>query len=67
MNNTKLIPYGSDVSSGTYRCADCGFELKTESVSSLPPCPNHSKQAHSQKGWYAVTGGDAMDDPQSRK
>jgi hypothetical protein len=33
------IPVGSDVSAGTYACANCGYELGVQSVQSLPPCP----------------------------
>jgi hypothetical protein len=36
------IPSGSDVSAGTYRCTECGKEIKTGSVKSLPPCPQRS-------------------------
>ena len=32
-------PVGSDVSAGTYRCVNCGYEMDLESVQSLPPCP----------------------------
>jgi len=35
----ETIPVGSDVSSGTYRCPNCGYELGVQSVISLPPCP----------------------------
>ncbi len=53
------IPVGSDVSSGTYRCTNCGYEMGVQSVVSLPPCPDCS----GPYGWEAVTGGDAADDP----
>src|SRR5918999_6390012 len=33
-------PVGSDVSAGTYKCTNCGYELSVQSVTSLPPCPN---------------------------
>ena len=33
------IPVGSDVSSGTYRCTNCSYEMSVQSVVSLPPCP----------------------------
>ena len=33
------VPTGSDVSAGTYRCTNCGTELKVASGCSLPPCP----------------------------
>jgi hypothetical protein len=32
------VPAGSDVSAGTYRCTDCGYELSVTSTKSLPPC-----------------------------
>lgn len=52
------IPSGSDVSAGTYRCTNCGNEITTGSVKSLPPCPQCSSNS-----WEAVTGGDAAEDP----
>ena len=52
-------PVGSDVSAGTYRCTNCGYELDTGSVKSLPPCPN----CQGPYGWDAITGGDSVDDP----
>ena len=52
-------PVGSDVSAGTYRCENCGFELDTSSVKSLPPCPN----CDGPYSWLAVTGGDSTEDP----
>jgi hypothetical protein len=32
-------PVGSDVSAGTYRRTNCGYELGVRSMQSLPPCP----------------------------
>jgi DNA-directed RNA polymerase subunit RPC12/RpoP len=32
------VPAGSDVSSGTYKCANCGYELQVGSTKNLPPC-----------------------------
>jgi lipopolysaccharide biosynthesis regulator YciM len=52
-------PIGSDVSAGTYRCTNCGYELTVGSVQSLPPCPSCS----GQNEWQTVTGGDSADDP----
>jgi hypothetical protein len=52
------IPSGSDVSAGTYRCTECGEEIKTGSVKSLPPCPQCSNNS-----WEAISGGDAAGDP----
>jgi Zn finger protein HypA/HybF involved in hydrogenase expression len=52
-------PIGSDVSSGTYRCTNCGYELTVSSVQSLPPCP----KCDGSNEWATVTGGDSADDP----
>ena len=52
-------PIGSDVSAGTYRCTNCGFDLDTNSVKSLPPCPNCDEPQE----WQALTGGDSAQDP----
>lgn len=58
------IPYGSDVSAGTFECVDCGYRLDMSSEDSLPPCPQHEQQPHSQQAWRAVSGqGDAPQDP----
>jgi Zn finger protein HypA/HybF involved in hydrogenase expression len=52
------VPAGSDVSSGTYKCANCGYELQVGSTKNLPPCPScHNGQ------YRTVSGGDAADDP----
>ena len=53
------IPVGSDVSSGTYRCENCGYELSVQSVQSLPPCP----KCDGPYSWRALSGGDAQEDP----
>jgi predicted nucleic acid-binding Zn-ribbon protein len=34
------VPVGSDVSSGTYRCTNCGNEIDVASTKSLSPCPS---------------------------
>ena len=34
------VPAGSDVSSGTYSCTQCGYELDVSSTKHLPPCPS---------------------------
>jgi predicted Zn-ribbon and HTH transcriptional regulator len=47
-----------DVSAGTYRCADCGYELDTSAVMSLPPCPN----CEGPYGWEAQFGHDSVND-----
>jgi hypothetical protein len=52
-------PIGSDVSAGTYRCTNCGYELGVQSVQSLPPCPNCDGPTE----WHSVTGGDSASDP----
>jgi len=52
-------PVGSDVSAGTYRCTNCGYELDTSSVKSLPPCPN----CDGPYGWQAQSGADSEQDP----
>ncbi|MEG0604851.1 MAG: hypothetical protein RR487_10130 [Acinetobacter sp.] len=58
------VPYGSDVSAGTYECADCGHEYSNQSKTSLPPCPNWKKSFHFKNAWNIVTGqGDAKEDP----
>jgi lipopolysaccharide biosynthesis regulator YciM len=52
------VPAGSDVSAGTYRCTECGYELDVASTQHLPPCPSCSNGE-----WSTVSGGDAADDP----
>ena len=51
------IPVGSDVSSGTYKCDSCSYELGVQSVVSLPPCP----KCDGPYSWTALTGGDSAD------
>ena len=53
------IPVGSDVSAGSYRCENCGYELHVQSVRSVPPCPN----CDGPYSWTAKSGGDSKDDP----
>lgn len=53
------IPVGSDVSAGTYRCNNCGYEMNVQSVVSLPPCP----KCGGPYSWTTITGGDAVNDP----
>lgn len=53
------VPAGSDVSSGTYSCTQCGYDLSVSSVQSLPPCPQCSNGQ-----WNTKSGGDAAGDPQ---
>lgn len=58
------VPYGSDVSAGTYECADCGREYTNQSKTSLPPCPDFKPGTHTLNGWKILTGqGDAVEDP----
>jgi Zn finger protein HypA/HybF involved in hydrogenase expression len=52
------VPAGSDVSTGTYKCTNCGYDLQVASTESLPPCPN------CQNGEYeTLSGGDSAADP----
>jgi hypothetical protein len=56
------VPAGSDVSSGTYRCTSCSYELQVGSTTSLPPCPSCGN------GEYrTIKGGDSVHDPQRRR
>ena len=52
-------PIGSDVSSGTYRCTNCGYELTVQSTEHLPPCP----ECGGPNEWTAQSGGDSANDP----
>ncbi|MHB0775269.1 hypothetical protein [Halomonas sp. WWR20] len=59
-----FVPYGSDVSAGTYECVDCGYLYSNQSKKSLPPCPRLKKPPHPKRGWKILSGrGDAKDDP----
>jgi hypothetical protein len=61
------IPYGSDVSAGTFECQDCGKVITMGSSSSLPPC-NNTEVEHVKKCWKNLTGqGDAPEDPYPNK
>ena len=63
-----FVPYGSDVSAGTYSCADCGRIYSNQSKTSMPPCPNYDAKTHTKKGWVILTGqGDAGKDPYPNK
>jgi lipopolysaccharide biosynthesis regulator YciM len=53
------LPVGSDVSAGTYRCTNCGYELGVRSVQSLPPCPNCERPQE----WETLSGGESAADP----
>jgi predicted nucleic acid-binding Zn-ribbon protein len=52
------VPAGSDVSAGTYKCTQCGYELSVGSVQSLPPCPSCSNGS-----FDTLSGGDSAADP----
>jgi len=52
------VPAGSDVSSGTYTCTNCGYELGVQSKQHLPPCPECNNGS-----WNTQTGGDSVHDP----
>src|SRR4051812_24207770 len=48
------VPAGSDVSGGTYKCINCGYELSVGSTKNLPPCPScHNGQ------YETLSGGDS--------
>lgn len=68
MKKKEPVPYGSDVSAGSYMCADCDYILSAQSIKSLPPCPRINAKDneinHTIKGWYILSGqGDAENDP----
>ena len=52
------VPAGSDVSSGTYQCTECGNQIDVSSTQSLPPCPSCGNGQ-----WNTVRGGDSAQDP----
>jgi Zn finger protein HypA/HybF involved in hydrogenase expression len=52
------VPSGSDVSAGTYRCTNCGYELQLQSTDNLPPCPSCANGE-----FDTVRGGDSVEDP----
>jgi len=52
------VPAGSDVSSGTYQCTNCGYKLEVASTMHLPPCPECSNGEYN-----TVSGGDSKEDP----
>lgn len=65
------VPYGSDVSAGQFKCADCGKVISMASKTSLPPCPNSNAilgGVHSKKCWIVIKGrGDSILDPYPNK
>jgi lipopolysaccharide biosynthesis regulator YciM len=58
MTMAQPVPAGSDVSSGTYKCTECGYRLQVQSIQHLPPCPS----CHNGF-WETLTGGDSVNDP----
>jgi hypothetical protein len=52
------VPAGSDVSAGTYKCTQCGYELSVGSVQSLPPCPSCTNGSYE-----TLSGRDSAADP----
>jgi predicted nucleic acid-binding Zn-ribbon protein len=52
------VPSGSDVSAGTYKCTQCGYEQSTQSTTHLSPCPECGNGQ-----WQTLSGGDSADDP----
>ena len=52
------VPAGSDVSSGTYQCTNCGNQIDVWSTDHLPPCPNCGNGELN-----TVSGGDSAQDP----
>ncbi|MEX5683946.1 MULTISPECIES: hypothetical protein [Pseudomonas] len=64
----EYVPYGSDVSAGTFECVDCGHKYSNQAKTSIPPCPQHQKSTHTRNGWKVLTGqGDAVVDPYPKK
>ena len=62
------VPYGSDVSAGTFECVDCGHQYSNQAKTSIPPCPRYKKSTHTRNGWKVLTGqGDAVIDPYPQK
>jgi predicted RNA-binding Zn-ribbon protein involved in translation (DUF1610 family) len=52
------VPAGSDVSSGTYQCTQCGNQIDVSSMKHLPPCPECGNGQ-----WTSMSGGDSAQDP----
>lgn len=64
MTQKRCVPYGSDVSAGTYECGDCGHIYSNQSKTSLPPCPKRTQSTHVKNCWHILSGqGDAPQDP----
>jgi hypothetical protein len=58
INMAEPVPAGSDVSAGTYKCTNCGYELDVDSTQHLPPCPSCVNAE-----WQTLSGGDSVHDP----
>jgi hypothetical protein len=56
------VPAGSDVSSGTYQCTGCSYELQVQSTTHLPPCPSCGNGSYN-----TMSGGDSVKDPYPNK
>jgi predicted RNA-binding Zn-ribbon protein involved in translation (DUF1610 family) len=52
------VPAGSDVSSGTYQCTNCGNQIQMGSQTHIPPCPQCGNGE-----WETVSGSDSANDP----
>lgn len=42
------VPYGRNVSAGTYICDDCSYEYSNQSKKSLPSCPRFKLFPHTK-------------------
>jgi hypothetical protein len=51
------IPSGSDLTSGTYRCTECGQTLEMGFAKSIARCPNCENEE-----WETLSGGDSAAD-----
>ncbi|HEX8099804.1 MAG TPA: hypothetical protein VF660_06340 [Actinomycetota bacterium] len=56
------VSAGSDVSAGTYKCTNCGYNLEVASTTHLPPCPSCGNGEYD-----TVSGGDSAKDPYPNK
>ena len=54
------VPAGSDVTSGTYQCTECGNQIDVSSTQSLPPGPSCGNGQ-----WNTMSGGDSAQDPKN--
>jgi predicted nucleic acid-binding Zn-ribbon protein len=52
------VPAGSDVSSGTYQCTNCGKQIQMGSQTHIPPCPQCGDGE-----WETVSGSDSATYP----